>query len=83
MNWASNEGTYLGPLDPSSHGMLLAVMGEASRDVAAVPIRVSGRTAIVIVADDLGDTMIATRRLEEIARAAGDALLRVVRAGKK
>ena len=83
LNWASNEGTYLGPLDPSSHGMLLAVMGEASRDVASVPIRVSGRTAIVIVADDLGDTMIATRRLEEIARAAGDALLRVVRAGKK
>lgn len=83
LNWAATEGTYLGPLDPSSHGMLLAVMGSASRDVASVPIRVSGKTAIVIVADDLGDTMIGTKRLEEIARAAGDALLRVVRAGKK
>lgn len=83
LNWASNEGTYLGPLDPSSHGPLLAVMGEASRDVASVPIRVSGRTAMVIVADDLGDTMIGTKRLEEIARAAGDALLRVMRTAKK
>jgi len=83
LNWAATEGTYLGPLDPSSHGTLLAVMGSTSRDVAAVPIRVSGKTAIVIVADELGDTMIGTKRLEEIARAAGDALLRVVRAGKK
>lgn len=83
LNWAATEGTYLGPLDPSSHGALLAVMGSASRDVAAVPIRVSGKTAIVIVADELGDTMIGTKRLEEISRAAGDALLRVVRAGKR
>lgn len=83
LNWASNEGTYLGPLDPSSHGPLLAVMGAASRDVASVPIRVSGRTALVIVADELGDTMIGTKRLEEIARAAGEALLRVMRSGKK
>lgn len=83
LNWAANEGTYLGPLDPSAHGPLLSVMTSATRDVTAVPVRVSGKTALVIVADELGDTMIATKRLEEIARAAGDALLRVVRAGKK
>jgi hypothetical protein len=81
--WASAEGSYLGPLDPSAHGAILSVMGSATRDVAAVPIRVSGKTAAVIVADELGDTMIGTKRLEEIARAAGDALLRVVRAAKK
>ena len=81
--WASAEGSYLGPLDPSAHGAILAVMGTATRDVAAVPIRVSGKTAAVVVADELGDTMIGTKRLEEIARAAGEALLRVVRAAKK
>jgi hypothetical protein len=58
-------------------------MTSATRDVTAVPVRVSGKTALVIVADELGDTMIATKRLEEIARAAGEALLRVLRAGKK
>lgn len=83
LNWAANEGTYLGPLDPSAHGSLLSVMTSATRDVTAVPVRVSGKTALVIVADELGDTMIATKRLEEIARAAGDALLRVLRAAKK
>lgn len=81
--WASAEGSYLGPLDPSAHGAILSVMGTATRDVAAVPIRVSGKTAAVVVADELGDTMIGTKRLEEIARAAGEALLRVVRAAKK
>jgi hypothetical protein len=33
----------------------------------------------VILADELGDTMISTRRLEELARAAGDAFSRIVR----
>jgi hypothetical protein len=58
---------------------ILAVMRSPSRDVAIVPIRVSGRAAVVIVADELGDTMLATRRLEELARAAGDAFARIVR----
>jgi hypothetical protein len=47
--------------------------------VAVVPVRVSGKTAVVLVADDLGDTMIATRRLEELALAAGEAFARIVR----
>ena len=54
-------------------------MHGAARDVAAVPIRVSGKTAVVILADELGDTMLATRRLEELARAAGEAFGRIVR----
>jgi hypothetical protein len=54
-------------------------MRGASRDVAVVPVRVVGKTAVVILADELGDTMIGTRRLEEIARAAGDAFARIVK----
>jgi len=34
---------------------------------------------VVLVADELGDTMIATRRLEELAHAAGEAFARIVR----
>lgn len=81
--WASAEGTYLGPLDPSTHGSLMAALRTVSREVAAVPIRVHGRTAVVVLADELGDTLIATRRLEEIASVAGEALARIVRAAKK
>lgn len=81
--WASAEGTYLGPLDPSTHGSLVAALRTVSREVAAVPIRVHGRTAVVVLADELGDTLIATKRLEEIAAVAGEALARIVRAAKK
>ena len=77
---AVREGLYLGPIRHDEvHATLLHVMRGASRDVAVVPIRVSGKTAVVLVADDLGDTMIATRRLEELAQAAGEAFTRIVR----
>lgn len=78
---AVRDELYLGPIPQVGvHAALLYVMRGASRDVALVPIRVTGKTAVVIVADDLGDTMLATRLLEEIARAAGDAFARLVRA---
>jgi hypothetical protein len=77
---AVREDLYLGPIRHDEvHAPLLRVMRTPSRDVAAVPVRVSGKTAVVIVADELGDTMIGTRRLEELARAAGDAFGRIVR----
>lgn|GEM_PF-952292 len=77
---AVREGLYLGPIRHDDvHASLLHVMRGASRDVAVVPIRVSGKTAVVLVADELGDTMIATRRLEELAHAAGEAFARIVR----
>ena len=77
---AVRDGLYLGPLRHDEvHAALLHVMRGASRDVALVPIRVTGKTAVIIVADHLGDTMLATRRLEELSRAAGDAFARIVR----
>jgi hypothetical protein len=78
---AMNEGLYLGAIRHDDvHAELLRVMRGASRDVAVAPIRVQGKAAVVVIADDLGDTMIATRRLEEIARAAGEAFARIVKA---
>ncbi|MBX3209144.1 MAG: hypothetical protein KF764_29190 [Labilithrix sp.] len=77
---AVREDLYLGPIRYDDvHAPLLRVIKNPSRDVAAVPIRVSGKTAVVIVADELADTMIGTRRLEELARAAGEAFGRIVR----
>jgi len=77
---AVREDLYLGPIRYDEvHAPLLRVIRNPSRDVAAVPIRVSGKTAVIIVADELGDTMIGTRRLEELARAAGEAFARIVR----
>jgi len=77
---AVRDGLYLGPVRMDEvHAALLHVMRGASRDVAVVPIRVSGKTAVVVMADELGDTMLATRRLEELSRAAGDAFTRIVR----
>jgi hypothetical protein len=77
---AVREGLYLGPIrHDEAHAALLHVMRGASRDVAVVPIRVAGKTAVVLVADELGDTMIATRRLQELAHAAGESFGRIVR----
>ena len=81
---AVREDIYLGPLrNDAIHAPLVRLLRSPSRDVAAVPIRVSGKTAVIILADELGDTMIATRRLEELAKAAGEAFARVVRARQR
>lgn len=77
---AVRDGLYLGPIRLDEvHAPILHIMRGASRDVAVVPIRVAGKTAVVMIADELGDTMLATRRLEELSRAAGEAFTRIVR----
>jgi hypothetical protein len=77
---AVRDGLYLGPIRHDDvHAALLYVMRGASRDVAVVPVRVTGKTVVVLIADELGDTMLATRRLEELARAAGESFARIVR----
>lgn len=78
--YAETHGAYLGPLQPSAaHDPILRVMGYASRDVAVACVMVLGRASVLVLADELGETMIATRRMEELARAAGEALARIVR----
>jgi hypothetical protein len=78
---AVREELYVGALpDDEVHAPLLRALGSATREVAVVPVRVAGRTGVVIVGDELTDTTLGARRLEELARAAGDALARIVRA---
>jgi hypothetical protein len=79
---ALSGGVYLGPLLGSVSGPLLRIMRTASHDVALAPIKVSDRPSVLILADELGDTLLATKRMEEIARAAGETLTRIVRTRK-
>lgn len=81
---AVREDLYLGPIPvDATHAMLGALFTVPMREIAIVPVRVSGKTAVVILADRLGDSMLGTRRLEELARAAGDAFARILRARQR
>lgn len=77
---ALSEGSYLGPLPPGKgNGRLLATMREASRDLSLTCVHVGGKVALILLADELGDTLIATRRAALLAKLAGEALARLVR----
>lgn len=76
---AAAASVYLGPIpNTKGHAGLLAVMSTASRDVAFVAVRAGGRPAMILVADDLGDPLMSTRRMTELADAAGEALSRLL-----
>ncbi len=78
---AVRDGFYLGPIPPDdAHGSFGALLRGGSDNVALAPIFVSGKAIVVLVADDLTETGSAIRALEELARAAATALMRVVRA---
>jgi Type II secretion system (T2SS), protein E, N-terminal domain len=77
---AAAGSMYLGPLYRNeATSALLDVMEKATHDVAIAAVRVQGRPIVLIVADELGDTRLGTQRIEELARAGGDALARVVK----
>jgi hypothetical protein len=76
---AGATSIYLGPVpETPAHASLLAVMGRATADVAAISVRVAGRPAMILLVDELEDTLTGTRRMDELARAAGEALARVL-----
>jgi len=78
---ATATSIYLGPVpETPAHEGLYGVMERASPDVAVVAVRVAGRPAAVLMVDDLGDTLTGTRRMDELARAVGEALARLLSA---
>jgi len=80
MATAAATSIYLGPIPRTPvHDTLLAVMGDASGDVAVASVRVGGKVAAMLVCDRLRDTLSGTRRMDELARAMGDALTRLVK----
>jgi hypothetical protein len=76
-------GVYLGPLLGSIGTAFLSVMRTATRDVAMVAARVKERPTVLIVCDELGDTLLGTRHLEVMAKVAGEALERVLLARRQ
>ncbi|MCU0681752.1 MAG: hypothetical protein MUF34_05765 [Polyangiaceae bacterium] len=80
---AAAVGHYLGPLPrTASHEALLGVMGGAAGEVAVMPVVVGGRAVLFLLLDEIGDTMLATRRAEDLSRTAGEVLGRLVRRDK-
>jgi hypothetical protein len=78
---ATAAGSYFGPILPNdAHARLMAVMEHATRDVAVLAIKAQGRAALVLLADELDDSMLGTRYLDQVARAAGEALSRILHA---
>ncbi len=76
---ATATSLYLGPIPATpAHEGLLAVMEESSPDVAVLAVRVAGRPALILLADDLDDTLTGTRFMDELGRAIGDALSRLL-----
>jgi Type II secretion system (T2SS), protein E, N-terminal domain len=76
---ATATAIYLGPIPATpAHEGLLRVMDRASGDVAAVAVRVAGRPVLVLLCDELDDTLTGTRYLVELARSVGEALTRLL-----
>ncbi len=76
---AAATSLYLGPIPSTpAHTPLLVLMGRSSTDVAAIAVRVGGRPALVLLADELEDARFGTRFLDELARATGEALSRLL-----
>jgi hypothetical protein len=68
----------------AAHAPLLSVMKAAPlAEVAIVPVRVDGKAVALVLADELGDTLLATRRMEELAHVAGEAFARLLRERRK
>jgi hypothetical protein len=76
---ATVTNLYVGPIPTTpAHRGLLQIMGRSSPDVVASAVRVGGRPAMVLLADELADTAQGTRFMEELSRAIGDALERLL-----
>jgi hypothetical protein len=77
---AATAGRYVGPvLLNDAHQPLLRLLRSPAPEIAAVALRVSGRAAAILVVHEVVDPVAALPRLDEIARAAGEALARIVR----
>ncbi len=68
----------------AAHAPLLAAMHSPPRgEVALVAVRVDGKPVALVVADELTDSMNVTKRMQDLARAAAEALGRLLRERRK
>jgi hypothetical protein len=77
-------GCYVGPVPlTAAHAPLIQAVRGVSTEVAVLPISVSGKAALLVLLDEVGDILIATRRAEDLGRLAGEAFARLLAEGKK
>lgn len=80
---ACDKGWFLGDPGPSEADRVLASLFDPPADeISIVAVRLSGRPAMLIAADRLTDTLIATRTADRLARSAAASLLRILRTDK-
>jgi hypothetical protein len=83
---ATRAGFYLGALPHTpAHAPLRALFGEGDEEVYVASINASGHATLVIVCDPaaLGGSFDATRRIDVLAGAAGQALERILMSRKR
>lgn len=81
---AAAEGWYVGAIPgTAAHREILSFVPDPDAEVAVVAVRLLGRAAMLILATQMIDTMIATRTAERLAQASAKALIRVLRAEKR
>lgn len=77
---AASSGSYFGPVSPTEDNeALLAFLKEATNDVSIASIVVGNRPVLLLYADELGDSMLATRRAMRLAEVAGQSLAKLLR----
>ena len=80
---AVQAGYYLGPLPTTEvHRQITTLLGETDGEVYLTPATVSGHPVLVVLAAGLSDAYAGSRWADQVTRAAGDALGRILR-GKK
>jgi hypothetical protein len=83
LSTAATAGSYLGPLpEIAAHERLRKLLDTPSYEVLAQVVKVGARPAVILFADQLGDALLATRRAEELARAASEAFERIIQEAK-
>lgn len=80
---ALQMGYYLGRLDAEGEQPLAALLRLEQDEAYVVPISVSGRAALVLVAAGMQSAFAASRRADQLASAAAEALEQIVRARKR
>lgn len=80
---AATSDSYQGPFPVTpQHQDLLAFMKRASSEVVATLVRVAGRPAVILFADELADSTMAGKRGEELAEEASRAFSRILTEAK-
>lgn len=83
LSQAVEAGFYLGPLPLSPvHADLFELLGDSS-EIYVVPVVVSGRPVLMVIAAGFASSFEATGRADRLAKAAGEALEQILRRRKQ